>query len=270
MASTRNGGASRPEMLGNAPMQYAPKNELGVVFLFAGMTRRFRLKIEQIRPGFPDCIAYQRAGGQDKKIKIEFEYRSRNFRNHKHKAKGCDWLVCWEHDWPGVPKCIRVVELRKEYGLGFNVWIQPVSSPYKEKLWGLNGRAWWSVPSLAAKGDLVLFYSTKPQACIQDIFRLTDPVQRVTQSWRKGLRKGEYTKKNDYMTYLRRVCRLKSPLFLEDMKNDRVLRTSNFVRGNMQGRPKASEHWPYLYDKIMRKNPDLQSVLKKYSPDVVG
>ena len=136
MAKKSGRGTHRPEMLDNVPMQYAPRNELGVVFLFSHIAR-LRLKVEQIRPQYPDCIAYQKTGTGERQVRIEFEYKSRNFYTHSHKAKHCDWLVCWEHNWPGSAAHL-VVELRKLYGLGFNVWIQPVGSPFKEKLWRLT------------------------------------------------------------------------------------------------------------------------------------
>jgi hypothetical protein len=34
----------------------------------------------------PDAVAYQ----DGKRVRIEFEYRSRNFMVHRHKASGCD------------------------------------------------------------------------------------------------------------------------------------------------------------------------------------
>jgi len=268
MAGGIRRNSHRPEMLENAPMQYAPRNELGVVFLFSHIARRLRLKIEQIRPQYPDCIAFQKTGNGEKEVRIEFEYKSRNFYAHQHKAKHCDWLVCWEHNWPGIPRRIRVVELRKFYGLGFNVWIQAVHSPYKEKLWEYRTIK-WSVPSLATKGDLILFYSTKPEACIQDIFRLTSSVRVEAAKWRKHVKAGKWTKKQDYFADGRRVCRLKSPIFLEDLRSDRVLRTANFVRGDMRVRANVSEYWPYLYDKIVRRNPAVASKLKRYSPDIL-
>ena len=263
----RGNGSYRPATLENAPMQYAPQNELGVVFLFAQLLKRFRLKIEKIRPHYPDCIAYQKAGGGERRVRIEFEYKSRNFYAHAHKAQRCDWLVCWEHNWPGIPDGIRVVELRKEFGLGFNVWVQPVASPYKEKLHQIDWSESWSVPSLAAKDDLILFYSTMPDACIEDLFRLDSAVRRIATDWRKNVKGGKWKGKSDYMGSIRRVCRLKSPIFLHDMQRDRVLRTANFVRANMQGRPNASEYWPYLYEKIAHRNPGVASQLKRYSPD---
>ena len=116
----------RPDILERAPLHYAPQNEMGVVFLFPHMLKKLRLTIDEIRRQYPDCIAYQKVGGGQKKIRIEFEFKSRNFKSQKHDPKGCDWIVCWEHNWPDIPKHLKVVELRKEFGLGFNVWIQPV------------------------------------------------------------------------------------------------------------------------------------------------
>jgi len=80
----------QPERLDNAPLDYAPQNELGVVFLFSHLARRrCGLRVQQIKAGYPDCIATK--GG--KRVRIEFEYRSRSFKSHRHEAKKCDWLV---------------------------------------------------------------------------------------------------------------------------------------------------------------------------------
>ena len=49
-------------------------------------------------------------GGKWQPIWIEFEYESRNFMKHMHDVKGCDLIVCWEHNWPDCP--IEVIELR--------------------------------------------------------------------------------------------------------------------------------------------------------------
>ena len=64
---------TRAEVLEGAPLHYAPENELGVVFLFSHLLKKWRLKVDQIQSRYPDCIAYQRAGGKDKKIRIELE-----------------------------------------------------------------------------------------------------------------------------------------------------------------------------------------------------
>src|SRR3990172_7087379 len=122
---------TRPARLPDgAPIEYAPENEQGVVFLFSHLAKKFGLRVERVQAGYPDCTAYR----DGKRVRIEFEYRSRNFKLHRHDEKECDWMVCWIHDWPGVPEKLRVVELRKEYGLGFNVWFQPVAGEYRNML----------------------------------------------------------------------------------------------------------------------------------------
>lgn len=253
----RRNNLERPEVLSNAPMLYAPENELGVVFLFSHLAKRWRLRVEEIKAGYPDCIVYQKTQGKEKRIRIEFEFKSRSFKSHGHKSQDCDWIVCWEHNWPDAPKHLNIVELRREFGLGFNVWIMPVGEPYKEEL-AQTSKNYWSVPSQAHKDDLILFYFTNPDKSIHYIYRLNESVEKVKATWKAG---------NDYMADIQRVCYLKAPVFLEDLKAHRILKTAGFVRGQIQGRPNATEHWPYLYDLITRKNPMLKNKLVKYAPD---
>ncbi len=247
----------RPEVLDGAPLRYAPANELGVIFLFAHLAKRWCLRVNTIRPGYPDCIAYQKIHGREKLIRIEFEYRSKNFKTQGHDPKQCDWLVCWEHNWPDAPPNLNVVELRTEFGLGFNVWIVPTKDPYKQKLESINFSNSWSLPSQCHKRDLILYYFTLPEQCIKHIFIATDRSQKVTAGWKKG---------KDYMGPIRRVCHLKAPIFMEDLGNHRVLSTAGFVRSQMQGRPNATEYWPYLYDMIVKRNPSVEPKLRKFAP----
>jgi hypothetical protein len=129
------GKTTRSEVLIDAPLNFAPENELGVVYLFSHLAKKWRIKVDTIRAGFPDCIAFQKIAGAEKRIRIEFEFKSRNFKQHKHKCKECDWLVCWEHNWSNPPKNLNIVELRREFGLGFNVWIMPIKGRhFKEEL----------------------------------------------------------------------------------------------------------------------------------------
>ena len=63
----------------------------------------------------PDCTARRRvAGGRWESVRIEFEFRSRSFREHGHDAAGCDVIVCWEHDWADCP--LEVLALRPAIG----------------------------------------------------------------------------------------------------------------------------------------------------------
>jgi hypothetical protein len=45
------------------------------------------------------------------RVNIEFEFESRNFRDHGHPSTGCDVIVCWHHNWPDCPTHIEVLEL---------------------------------------------------------------------------------------------------------------------------------------------------------------
>jgi hypothetical protein len=246
-----------PARLDGAALDYAPQNEYGVVFLFATLARRFGLRVQQVQAGFPDCNAVERATG--KKIRIEFEYKSRNFREHKHDPKKCDCIVCWIHDWPDAPANLRVIELRREFGFGFNVWMMPTKGQYREEISQFR-LGMWSVPSQCHPGDLVLYYRTRPDGLIQDIFKVTAPVKHCRAGWKPG---------KDYMASIRRVCALKAPVHLEDFRLHSVLKSANFVRGHFQGRPKVTTYWPYLYNLILERNPPLKSKLRGYAPEKV-
>ena len=89
---------------------YSPMNENGVIFLFGKVIEDLNMYIEEIKPGFPDCVGRRFTGRGWEKVLIEFEYKSSHFRDHGHNPKECDLVVCWEHDWPQCP--IEVIELR--------------------------------------------------------------------------------------------------------------------------------------------------------------
>lgn len=54
---------------------------------------------------FPDASAFYK----EREINIEFEYRSANFKKHRHEEKDCDLIVCWEDNDCSLK--IRVLEL---------------------------------------------------------------------------------------------------------------------------------------------------------------
>lgn len=96
----------------NSVLTYAPTNEAGVVLLFGSVARELGFSILRVQTEFPDCEAMRRVE-QDRlqRVRIEFEYESRNFLTHMHPVSGCDLIVCWSHNWPECP--LEVVELRK-------------------------------------------------------------------------------------------------------------------------------------------------------------
>ena len=248
---------TKPERLPDgAPLDYAPQNEQGVVYLFSHFAKKLGLHVEKVQTGFPDCTAYR----DGKRIRIEFEFRSRNFVRHGHDPNKCDWIVCWVHDWPAVPERIRVVELRREFGLGFNAWFQPVGGEFRERLAECDYSEMWSVPSQAMDGDLILFYRTAPDSFVQDLFRIAAPVRQVRAGWKPG---------KDWMAPIKRVCTLKAPIHLSQLREHRVLKTAGFVRGTMQGRYRATEYWPELYRMILERNPAQARKLKALGPERV-
>jgi hypothetical protein len=91
---------------------YAPLNEQGVVFLFGRVAHDLNMYVEEIKPGFPDCIARRYIGKGWERVRVEFEFRSSNFVGHGHDVACCDIIVCWEHDWKDCP--IEVIELSSE------------------------------------------------------------------------------------------------------------------------------------------------------------
>jgi len=91
---------------------YSPVNENGVIFIFGKVIEDLNMYIEEIKTGFPDCVGRRFTGRGWEKVYIEFEYKSSHFRDHGHDPKGCDLIVCWEHDWPECP--VGVIELREE------------------------------------------------------------------------------------------------------------------------------------------------------------
>ncbi len=93
-------------------LRHEPVNEQGVVFLFGMLARELGYMVEAVQAGFPDCEAKRQIGvGTWQRVRIEFEFESRNFRDHGHPEDGCDLIVCWRHNWPECPPHLEVVEL---------------------------------------------------------------------------------------------------------------------------------------------------------------
>jgi hypothetical protein len=97
--------------LGFRGLLHAPTHESGVIHLFGLLSPELGIAVESIGPTYPDCIAVRAdPSGRWRRIAIEFEYKSANFRDHRHNPAKCDLIVCWEHDWPDCP--LEVLELK--------------------------------------------------------------------------------------------------------------------------------------------------------------
>jgi Homing endonuclease associated repeat len=94
-------------------LRHEPVNEQGVVFLFGMVAKELGYSVEAVQTGYPDCEAKRQIGpGKWQRVRIEFEYESRNFRDHGHPVNGCDVIVCWRHNWADCPTRLEVLELR--------------------------------------------------------------------------------------------------------------------------------------------------------------
>jgi hypothetical protein len=92
-------------------LQHAPVSELGVVFLFGMLAEELGFVVESVQAGFPDCEGKRRLKkNRWQRVRIEFEYRSSNFLQHRHDPSRCDLIVCWLHDWRDCP--LEVICLR--------------------------------------------------------------------------------------------------------------------------------------------------------------
>jgi hypothetical protein len=93
-------------------LAHEPVNEMGVVYLFGLLGHRMDYVVTRIQSEFPDCEAFREvAPGRWQRVRIEFEFESRNFLLHKHDPKKCDVIVCWKHNWAECPANIEVIEL---------------------------------------------------------------------------------------------------------------------------------------------------------------
>jgi hypothetical protein len=93
-------------------LRHEPVNEQGVVLLFGMVAKELGYTVEAVQSGFPDCEAKRQIAPQRwQRVHLEFEFESRNFRDHGHSLTGCDVIVCWRHNWPDCPPQIEILEL---------------------------------------------------------------------------------------------------------------------------------------------------------------
>jgi hypothetical protein len=95
-----------------APLAHAPTNEMGVVYLFGALAGELGFTVTRMQQEFPDCEAMLQVGANRwQRLRLEFEYESRNFLVHRHDAQSCDLIVCWRHNWPECPENLDVLDL---------------------------------------------------------------------------------------------------------------------------------------------------------------
>src|SRR3954462_81278 len=95
-------------------LAHEPVNEMGVLVLFAMLSRQLGFIIDAVQAGFPDLLARMEVQpGRWQPVRIEVEYESCNFRRHGHDPRQCDLIVCWRHNWKNCPPNLQVLELSK-------------------------------------------------------------------------------------------------------------------------------------------------------------
>jgi hypothetical protein len=95
-------------------LAHEPVNEMGVILLFGMVARQLGFIVESVQAAFPDCEArMEMQPGRWQRVRIEFEYESRAFKQHNHDPGQCDVIVCWRHNWKGCPPNLQVLELSK-------------------------------------------------------------------------------------------------------------------------------------------------------------
>ena len=79
-----------------------PRTEAETITLFKLASARLGWKIASLQTAFPDAVI---ENGRGQRLVVEFEFDSRNFRQHSHDPAGCDLIVCWRDGWenPSVP-----------------------------------------------------------------------------------------------------------------------------------------------------------------------
>jgi hypothetical protein len=94
-------------------LRFAPVNKLGVIYLFAMISYELGFLIDSIKTEFPHCEGkrcFDKENNQWENIRIEFEYKSSDFKTHGYDDNDCDMIVCWTHDWKEC--ALEVLELR--------------------------------------------------------------------------------------------------------------------------------------------------------------
>jgi len=99
-------------------LEHAPVGEQGVVFLFGMVSQELGFRVQSVNQRYPDCIAKEEIPdrpGKWRRVRIEFEYTSKDFYKHAHSPEDADIIVCWEDNLSTKPYgCPRVLELKSE------------------------------------------------------------------------------------------------------------------------------------------------------------
>jgi hypothetical protein len=95
-----------------------PSSESVVIFAFGRIYKELEPRLSRVlleedrfdkinfRTQYPDVELIK----GNKKIRVEFELESKDFKIHSHDEKECDLIICWVHNWKNCP--LKVFELQ--------------------------------------------------------------------------------------------------------------------------------------------------------------
>lgn len=243
--------------LSDTPLAVEPRNEQGVVALFASLCEEeFGWRITDIETRYPDCYVKDRRG---KELGIELEFESSRYDHDRNRARPgpsglrghCDWVVCWidnaKHDEKWRKK-IRVKELSalpRFDELGPSVWIQPYSAANVKRLYGRKRHYAWTVPSKARRGDLLLVYRSGTAAAITHIMEL---LSSATFDRRHGWGRG-------FQANLRTLIEIPRPVSRDDLRREARLSEVSFIKRPTPLGQGVLAHWPAIERCLLEHNP---------------
>lgn len=86
-------------------IDFEVRNEMNVREWFAANGAKFGYTIVISQTAFPDYVLRDEQG---ETYRVEVEFDSFNFVQHKHELSGCDFILCWKHS---SPMTLPVLEL---------------------------------------------------------------------------------------------------------------------------------------------------------------
>jgi hypothetical protein len=103
--------ASKP--LSRLGLLFTPRYEQEVLYLFCVFHKDIGFPyIQTIHEAFPDVTAID---NDRNSVRIELEVFASDFLAHKHDAKACEYIVCWENDLVDMPQPFPEVLSLKDF-----------------------------------------------------------------------------------------------------------------------------------------------------------
>lgn len=112
---------------------FEPRNEQGLIVVFASQANHAGWEFVDIASAFPDALLRK----DDQEWRVEFEYRASAFLDHGHDHRDCDLIICWENDY--VDSSLPILALNEPNWMDFT----PIRSDPKDveiEYWQIKAR----------------------------------------------------------------------------------------------------------------------------------